>query len=116
MPCSPKFRLRSFGLHHRQPHLFTTSQWEQSGPRPHLVTVPYLAFRCALAAFMVANYIANLCLHDAHDLKYFEIYLTNWGITLLTLWTVMETGVTVVDYMRQKRKPGFRRRFVSNHF
>ena len=64
--------------------------------------------RIVVFAFMLSNYIANLCTHDAHDLSYFAIYLTNWGITLLTLWTALDAIVAVTEFVKQRRSPGYK--------
>ena len=45
---------RAYGFHHKQPHLFTTSQWQQTGAWRHRVTLPYLIFRLKNIKHLIA--------------------------------------------------------------
>lgn len=78
-----KNHLTKFGLQYDHPEEFFESQWQKSDPTKK--NYAFLVFKTVLVLFALSNYIANLVLYGSDDLPYFIIYMTNQGLTLVTI-------------------------------
>ncbi len=98
MPCGGPVNWSKFGLNHDQPSDFTSSQWQR---RKTKLQWPYAVYRLLMFGFVFGNYVANMTNYVD---KYFLIYLTNQGITLLLTSEILNMSVVIREVVIQKWK------------
>ncbi|XP_019642092.1 PREDICTED: protein rolling stone-like [Branchiostoma belcheri] len=85
-----EFRLKSFGLTHHDPHVFTRTPWLSN-------QLPFVLYRAVVCLYQVAALLAlNLTLANS-GLKLL-IFLTQWAYIVLTLHIVVSAGLCFADY------------------
>ena len=80
-----------FSLQHPDVNLFHSSEWSSPAHRP----VWYMVYRITVALLMMAGVLAHaITTADTLGVKWF-IYMTNQGITLLTLHYVLYAIIVI---------------------
>ena len=93
---SLRVNVSKFKLGYDRPGHFYSSQW-QNDPENE-VSILYLTLRVVLLLFMVVNYIVNLVDRDSDDLRFFLIYMTNQGLTILVAHHLVITGMVLWNF------------------
>eukprot|EP00095_Tigriopus_kingsejongensis_P005529 maker-scaffold282_size228295-snap-gene-1.24 protein:Tk05529 transcript:maker-scaffold282_size228295-snap-gene-1.24-mRNA-1 annotation:"hypothetical protein DAPPUDRAFT_306029" len=89
-----------FGLHHKSPVHFVTSQWQPKKDRIHL---GFVIYKVVIFLFALGNYIGNLA--TSSEGAYFLIYMTNQGITILLLEQILSTGLLAYHFWNHRTQP-----------
>ena len=84
---------KQFSLHHPDVNLFHRSEWSSPANRP----VWYMVYRITVAVLMVSGVLAHAI--TTSSFKWF-IYMTNQGITLLTLHYVIYAIIVINATLR----------------
>ena len=88
-----------FSLHHPDVNLFHSSEWSSPATRP----VWYMVYRITVAVLMVSGVLAHaITTADTLGSKWF-IYMTNQGITLLTLHYVLYAIIVINAWMNPRQ-------------
>jgi len=89
-------RKEKFSLHHTNVGQFHSSQWSKSGT----TTLGYVIYRVVLASLMVAGIVAHIVkFSETNPGHKWLIYMTNQGITLLTLHYVLYALIVISNYL-----------------
>jgi len=90
---------KKFGLHHTDVSLFHSSQWSSEGSNHW----GYAAYRVGLAVLMVAGITAHIIEFTGDNPGWkWLIYMTNQGITLLTLHYILYALIVVFNTLSHR--------------
>lgn len=92
-----QFRLSMFNLEHENPSDFYLSCWQKSR-----TSLPFLCLRLLLFLMCVGILIASLVMlgRAFNNLGLWFIYLTDWGVLLITITTGLATMVSYQAYFK----------------
>jgi len=89
-------RKEKFSLHHTNVDRFHSSHWSSTGTTTGL----YVIYRWVLALLMVAGIIAHIIdFSEKNPAWKWLIYMTNQGISLLTVHYIIYATITLLNYL-----------------
>ncbi|KAK7058749.1 hypothetical protein SK128_023753 [Halocaridina rubra] len=101
-----EFKKENLKLHHKSPHLFVSSQWQQHNRMSCL----YLGYRLFVAMYFsmwaIWAWVGSMGYDaDISQKKYFMLYMTNWGIWTLAVDTTIQ-AVNVILHFKKISEEG----------
>ncbi|KAK3857362.1 hypothetical protein Pcinc_036386 [Petrolisthes cinctipes] len=101
-----EFRRENLCLHHKVPHLFVTSQWQQQNRMSCL----YLGYRLFWALYFLVwavwAWVGSMGYSAPLHLKiHFLLYLTNWSILVLAVDTSLQ-AINVILHLKKVSEDG----------
>ncbi|CAH1244014.1 Hypp7201 [Branchiostoma lanceolatum] len=90
-----EFRLKSFGLTHKDHQVFTRTPWLTN-------QLPFVLYRVAACLYQVIAFSTILALVSKFPRELLLAYLTIWGYILLTLHTVVSAALCCADYYNSR--------------